>query len=167
MHGGTTTDAGWLFGADFVRWLVGSKCFCFVFVCAPLVVRDDRDDVDDRAEAEGPDEPDDPGGVGDEVEAVDEVDVVCALLLAWERIDACRRRAGAGAAAGAGAGAGADGGSVAAVCAEARVFDPSVDVVLGLDVPHAARATVSASPAMTSSARSRALPRGWSAGTDI
>ncbi|MGA2929219.1 MAG: hypothetical protein ABSG43_25170 [Solirubrobacteraceae bacterium] len=120
-----------------------------------------------------PDEADDPDRAGDEVEPldvervplgawarideVDPLDVERVPLPTRARIDACCRRTCAAAGAG----------SVATVCTAASRFVAPVGAAFGLDVPHAARATVSASPTVKLTASKRALARGGSAGSDI
>ena len=95
-----------------------------------------------------PDETDDRGAAGEEL---DLLDVKRLPLPVWARIGPCCRCTRAV----------VDVGSVATVCAEARRFELPVDAVLGLEVPHPARATVSASPTLTVTARKYALPRWW------
>jgi hypothetical protein len=146
MQWGTRPDAGWALGVE---------CLGFGFgfgterggsgaLRAAVLVPGEADDPDERDDACDP----------DVAGAVDPVVVVCVVPRTWARTVACCRCAGAA----------ADARSVAIVCAAARGVETLLDTAFGLDVPHAATASVSASPATSLTARNCSVPRRWSAG---
>jgi hypothetical protein len=125
---------------------VGVECVCFGFFGAGVVVVDDVDEAGDVDDA------DDAGGEADPV-----VDVECVRLVEWAGVDACFRRTVVVEGAGPGA----------TVFADATAVGLPVDVDFGLEEPHAAMATASASPTVTPTAREHAFQCGWSNGAVI